>query len=78
MSTLTAEQAEDSEAKLFESLALLDQYDYASLGTETEDDGYYAEVEARAGKDREFALAVLVHFISSLQHKEDAAVDALE
>lgn len=67
---LTQEQSEELEQSIENLLKELDNYDMNNFSQEIQEDWYYVEMEATAGKDREIAKANLEQFLQSLQDSE--------
>lgn len=66
---LTQEQVKELEESIEKLLGDLDQYDFESCSSERQDEWYWVEQEARAGKDRELAEANLTRFLKVLQEE---------
>ena len=68
---LTPEKFQEIERAIEELLVSLDGYDYDSFDNNTQEEWYWAELEANTGKDRELALVVLRRFIDTLRSKKE-------
>ena len=68
-SDLTPEKLQEIETEVEKLLEQLDEYDFDSFGPEVQEEWYWAELEAGAGKDRELAVVILKRFISTLKEK---------
>ena len=66
ISEIDPENLEQLEEQIATLLKILDQYDYSILNDEMQEEWYYAELEAEAGKDRELALLNLQDFLARL------------
>lgn len=64
---LTLEEVKKNEESIEKLLKDLDQYDLESCSPELQDEWYWVEQEAEAGKDRELAKANLERFLKLLQ-----------
>ena len=63
------EEAKEIDMAIKELLERLYGYDYNSLSPEMQEEYYWVDQEANAGKDRELAKAVLERFLNTLKEK---------
>lgn len=68
-SDVTPEKIKEIDATIGDLLENLYEHDYDSLSPEIQDEWYWVEEEAKVGKDRELAKAVLEKFLNVLQGK---------
>lgn len=66
-SDLTPEKIKEIEAIIKKLLDHLNKYDYNDFDSETQEQWYRVEQEAKTGKDREIAKVVLEKFINVLE-----------
>ncbi len=64
-------ELEEIEGRIDDLLEELDEYNFKSCDAKTQEDWYWAEQEASAGKDRELAKAVLERFVEGLRKKKE-------
>ncbi|MFH1508568.1 MAG: hypothetical protein ABIE68_00110 [bacterium] len=69
-SNLSPEDIEKIDASIKELLERSGKIDYDSLTPELQDQCYWAEMEASAGKDRELAKTVLEKFLEKVENLE--------
>jgi len=70
VSELTVAELEEINITIENLLKRLDEYDFCSLSPELQDEWYWVEAEAEAGKDRELAKAVLERFLDILKESK--------
>lgn len=66
---LMPEETKELEGSIEKLLGDLNQYDFESCSPERQDEWYWVEQEAGAGKDRELAKANLERFLKTLQEE---------
>ena len=66
---LTPEQTKELEESIEKLLKKLDKYNYNYFSPEIQEEWYFVEQEAGAGKDRELAKANLEKFLKILQEE---------